>query len=102
MAANKTFKGVNYTRTYIVDRGYPTADSMTILVTITWTDQAGNPHTVSVPAVRRRSCIMKILKLNNKGFTLVELMVAVVILRTCFNGNINNIYRPAAQWIDSG
>ncbi len=54
VAANKTFKGVNYTRTYIVDRGYPTADSMTILVTITWTDQAGNPHTVSVPAVRQR------------------------------------------------
>lgn len=54
VAANKTFKGVTYTRTYIVDRGYPTADSMTILVTITWTDQAGNPHSVSVPAVRQR------------------------------------------------
>lgn len=55
ITAFKTFKGINYTRTYVVDRSYPTADSMTILVTITWTDQAGNAHLVSVPAVKQRS-----------------------------------------------
>lgn len=52
--APKTFLGVNYTRNYIVDRSYPVADSMAIIVTVNWVDQAGNNHAVSVDTVRGR------------------------------------------------
>ncbi len=57
VAANKTYKGVTYTRNYTVDRGYPIADSMTIVVTVNWVDQAGNNHSVSIDTVKRRDGI---------------------------------------------
>ena len=51
----KTFMGIDYVRTYMVDRDYPVAgETMTIQVTVTWNDQAGNPHSVTTASVRRR------------------------------------------------
>lgn len=55
VAASKTFMGVNYVRTYMVDRDYPFAgETMTIQVTVNWTDQAGNTHSVTTASVKRR------------------------------------------------
>lgn len=50
----KTFMGVNYTRNYMIDVDYPIADTATIAVTVNWTDQGGNLHSVSETSVRRR------------------------------------------------
>ena len=53
--SSKTFMGIDYVRTYMVDRDYPVAgETMTIQVTVTWNDQAGNPHSVTTASVRRR------------------------------------------------
>lgn len=55
VAASKTFMGINYVRTYMVDRDYPVAgETMTIQVAVNWTDQAGNAHSVTTASVRRR------------------------------------------------
>lgn len=54
-AASKTFMGINYVRTYMVDRDYPVnGETMTIQVTVSWNDQAGNAHSVTTASVKRR------------------------------------------------
>ncbi len=52
-AASKTYMGVDYVRTYSIDRDFPVADVATIQVTVTWLDQAGNPHSVTETSAKR-------------------------------------------------
>lgn len=50
----KPVMGVNYTRNYTVDRGYPVADTMTIQVAVSWVDQNGRTHQVTDSTVKWR------------------------------------------------
>lgn len=55
VAALKTFMGIDYVRTYRVDRDHPVnGETMTIEVAVAWNDQSGNPHSVTTASVRRR------------------------------------------------
>lgn len=49
----KPVMGVNYTRNYTVDRGYPVAGTMAILVAVNWVDQNGRTHQVTDSTVKR-------------------------------------------------